>query len=150
MDFLSTLKQLRLVLFEIFYEYIRLFLPSFIELVEAHPTCWITRMLHEWPAIWFTVTNNCYFCLRAPQDVLNSFDELCVVIRNQSDGDADKVLDYFKNTNIGRFRRNAKLKGMPICENNIFCNVFLSNILCEKRLHSLLHNVQLNPYFSSI
>ena len=82
--------------------------------------------------------------------MVNSFDELCVVIRNQSDGDADKVPDYFKDTNIGRFRRNAKMKGMPICENNIFSNVFLSNILCEKRLYCLLHTVQLNPYFSSI
>ena len=45
-----------------------------------------------------------------PHDVGNSFDELCVVIRNQYDGDADKVLDYFENTYIGRFRRNAPLR----------------------------------------
>ena len=43
-----------------------------------------------------------------PQNVVNSFDELCVVIRNQYDGDADEVLDYFEDTYIGRrFRRNA-------------------------------------------
>ena len=42
-----------------------------------------------------------------PQDVVNSFEELCVVIRNQYDGDADEVLDYFEDTYIGRFRRNA-------------------------------------------
>ena len=42
-----------------------------------------------------------------PQDVVNSFDELCVVIRNQYDGDADEVLDYFEDTYIGRFCRNT-------------------------------------------
>ena len=42
-----------------------------------------------------------------PQDVANSFDQLFVVIRNQYDGDADKVLSYFVDTNIGHFRRNA-------------------------------------------
>ena len=42
-----------------------------------------------------------------PQDVVNSFDELCAVIVNQYDGDADEVLDYFENTYVGRFRRNA-------------------------------------------
>ena len=41
------------------------------------------------------------------QDVLNSFDEICIVIRNQNDRDADEVLDYFKDTYIGRFNRNA-------------------------------------------
>ena len=38
-----------------------------------------------------------------PQDVVNSFDELSVVIRNQYDGDADKVLDYLEDTYVGRF-----------------------------------------------
>ena len=42
-----------------------------------------------------------------PQDVVNSFEEFCVVIRNQYDGDADEVLNYFEDTYIGRFRRNA-------------------------------------------
>ena len=42
-----------------------------------------------------------------PQDVVNSFDQLCVVIRNQYNEDADEVLDYFEDTYIGRFRRNA-------------------------------------------
>ena len=42
-----------------------------------------------------------------PQDVINSFDELCVVTRNQYDGDVDEMLNYFEGTYIGRFRRNA-------------------------------------------
>ena len=42
-----------------------------------------------------------------PQDVVNSFDERCVVIRCQYDGDDDEVLDFFEDTYIGRFRRNA-------------------------------------------
>ena len=41
-----------------------------------------------------------------PQDVVNSFDELCAVIQNQYE-EADEVLDYFKDTCIGRFCRNA-------------------------------------------
>ena len=67
----------------------------------------MTRTLHERPQIWFAVTYDCCLSLRAPQDVVNSFDVLCVVIRNQYDGDADEVLDYFENTYIGRFLRNA-------------------------------------------
>ena len=39
--------------------------------------------------------------------MVNSFDELCVVIRDQYDGDPDEVLDYFGDTYIGGFRRNA-------------------------------------------
>ena len=42
-----------------------------------------------------------------PQDVANSFDELFVVIRNQYDGDADKVLGYFVDSYIGHVGRNA-------------------------------------------
>ena len=42
-----------------------------------------------------------------PQDVVNSFDELCVVILNQYDGDADEMLHYFEDIYIGRFCRNA-------------------------------------------
>ena len=41
------------------------------------------------------------------QDVVNSFDALCIFIRNQYDRDTDEVLDYFENTYIGRFLRNA-------------------------------------------
>ena len=33
-----------------------------------------------------------------PHDVVNSYDELCVDIRSEYDRDADKVLDYFKDT----------------------------------------------------
>ena len=62
------LVDLRLMLFEMFYPkgYIRLFLPFFIELVETNPTCWIKRALHERPPIWFTVTYDYCFSLRAP------------------------------------------------------------------------------------
>ena len=42
-----------------------------------------------------------------PQDVVNSFDEHCVVIQNQYDGDADEVLDYFDDTYNDCFRKNA-------------------------------------------
>ena len=42
-----------------------------------------------------------------PQDVVNSFDEHCVVIQNQYDGDADEVLNYFDDTYNDCFRRNA-------------------------------------------
>ena len=40
-----------------------------------------------------------------PQDVVNSFDKLFVVIQNQCEGDAEEVLYYFKDTYIGRFQR---------------------------------------------
>ena len=49
----------------------------------------------------------------SPQDVVNSFDELCVIIRNQYDGDIDEGLDYFEDTYIGRFRRNTP-RGPPL------------------------------------
>ena len=41
------------------------------------------------------------------QDLINSFDELCVSIRNQYDGDADEVLNYFEHTYIGCFCRKT-------------------------------------------
>ena len=42
-----------------------------------------------------------------PQDVVNSLDELCIVIRNQYHGDADEALDYTEDTYFGSFRRNV-------------------------------------------
>ena len=56
------------------------------------------------------------------QDVVNSFDELCVVTRNQYDGDADEVLDYFEDTYVGCFCRNAprRLPLFPIELWNMF------------------------------
>ena len=42
-----------------------------------------------------------------PQDVVNSFDKFCLVLRNQYDGHADEVRGYIEGTYIGRFRRNA-------------------------------------------
>ena len=109
MDLLSTLKQLRLMLFEMFYR--RRIYPVVFSIFHRTcgniPTHWITRTLHERPPIWFTVTYDCCFSLRGPQDVVNSFDELCVFIRNQYDGDANEVLDYFEDNYSGSFRRNA-------------------------------------------
>ena len=35
-----------------------------------------------------------------PQDVVNSFDELCVIIRNQYDREADEVLNYFGDISL--------------------------------------------------
>ena len=78
-----------------------------MELVEAYPTCWITRTLHERPLIGFTAITIAALALVTLQNVVNSFNEFCVVIQNQYDGDADGVLDYFDNTYMGRFRRNA-------------------------------------------
>ena len=40
------------------------------------------------------------FAFMAPQDVVNSCDELCVVIRSQYDEDADEVLDYLEETSF--------------------------------------------------
>ena len=42
-----------------------------------------------------------------PNDVINGFDDLCVEIRNLYNGDVDDLLEYFEDTYIGRFRRNA-------------------------------------------
>lgn len=42
-----------------------------------------------------------------PNDVADSFDELCAAIRNLYNIEADNVLDYFEDHYIGRFRRNA-------------------------------------------
>ena len=47
------------------------------------------------------------FVLPSCPYVIISFHELCVVILNQYDGDADERLDCFKDTFIGRFRRNT-------------------------------------------
>ena len=66
-----------------------------------------------------------------PQDVINSFDELCVVIQNQYDEDADEMLDYFVDTYIGRFRRNAPpLPRRPILFPIELCN--MSNQTAEE------------------
>ena len=55
--------------------------------------------------------------LRASQAVVNSFDELRVVIRNQYDGEADEVLDYVEDNYIGHFMHpNALLYFLPSYE----------------------------------
>ena len=83
-----------------------------------------------------------------PQDVVNFFDELCAIIRNQYDGDADEVPDYFKDTCMGCFRRitprlppllfpielwnmfNRTAKELPQTNNNIEAchNSFQANV----------------------
>ena len=98
-----------------------MFLPSYIELVTAYPTCWITRTLHERPPIWFAVTHDCCFSLGAPRGRVI----------------ADKVLYYFEDTYIGRVRRNAPqcsplfpIKELPRTKNNIeaWHNSFQANV----------------------
>ena len=42
-----------------------------------------------------------------PFDVEDAFEELALEIRNRFNIEADDVLDYFEDTYIGRFRRNA-------------------------------------------
>ena len=42
-----------------------------------------------------------------PDDVIDVFERLCEVIRNTYQDDADRILDYFEDNYIGRFRRNA-------------------------------------------
>ena len=106
-----------------------MFLPSYIELVTAYPTCWITRTLHERPPIWFAVTHDCCFSLGAPTGRVI----------------ADKVLYYFEDTYIGRVRRNAPqcsplfpIKELPRTKNNIeaWHNSFQANVSStERRTH---------------
>ena len=126
-DFLSTLKQLWLMLFEMFYcRWIYLVLSSIF-----HRTCgsisnvldyknvtWATPNL-VYSYIWLLL----YFLAFVPlRDAANSFGKLCVVIRNQYDGDADEELDYFEDIYIGRFRRNAPRRPslFPIQSWNMF------------------------------
>ena len=47
-----------------------------------------------------------------PNDVQNSFDQLAALIRNQYGNGADKVLDYFEDNYVARFRVNAP-RGIP-------------------------------------
>ena len=101
MDFLSTLKQFNAI------NAIQNGLPQtdisgcffhlLSNLLKLIRTCWIERTLPERTPIWFAVT----------YDLINSFDELCVSIRNQYDGDADEVLNYFEHTYIGCFCRKT-------------------------------------------
>ena len=42
-----------------------------------------------------------------PADVIQGFDDLCDEIRNLYQAEADDLLEYFEDTYIGRFRRNA-------------------------------------------
>lgn len=49
----------------------------------------------------------CALAFLPPNDVINGFDDLSNEIRNTFNGDADDLLEYFEDTYIGRFRRNA-------------------------------------------
>ena len=42
-----------------------------------------------------------------PNDAVNAFKRLTELVRNQYGDATDGVLDYFEDTYIGRFRRNA-------------------------------------------
>ena len=42
-----------------------------------------------------------------PNDVVDGFERLTDLIRNQYGDATDGVLDYFEDTYIGRFKRNA-------------------------------------------
>ena len=70
-------------------------------------TCWIERTLHERTQFGLQLRMIAALAFVPTQDLVNSFDELCVSIRNQYDGDADEVLDYFEHTYIGCFCRKA-------------------------------------------
>ena len=61
------------------------------------------------------------------QNVINSFDQLCLFIRNQYLGEVDDLLDYFKDTYIGRFHRNAPYRGAPLSiEHKFWQNLLVS------------------------
>ena len=57
------------------------------------------------------------------EDVIHSFDLLCDQIRLTYGDDADRVLDYFEDNYIGRFRANAQHRApfFPIETWNMFC-----------------------------
>lgn len=94
------------MLFEIFYHRCIYLVVSFI----FHPTRGSISNLLDY-------MNNSQFSLQlcmitalafVPlQNVVNSIDKLCVVIQNQYNEDAGKVLDYFEDADIGCFCRNA-------------------------------------------
>ena len=109
MDFLPTLKQPRLMLFEMFYcRRIYLVVSSIF-----HWACGsISNVLDYKNVTWttpnlVTVTYDFCFSLRAPNKVWLVPLMNLVNIWNQYDGDADEVLDYFEDTYIGHFRTNA-------------------------------------------
>ena len=48
-----------------------------------------------------------------PDRVEAYFEQYCDQARNLYDGDCDSIIDYFEDTYIGRFRRNAP-RGAPL------------------------------------
>ena len=110
--FLVNLKQLRLLLFEMFYR--RRIYPIVSSIfhrtcgsISKHIRAELQERYMNVPQFGLQLPMIAALAFVPPRDVVNSFNELCVVIRNQYDGDTDEVLDYFGDTYIGRFRRNA-------------------------------------------
>ena len=111
MDFLSTLKQFNAI------NAIQNGLPQtdisgcffhlLSNLLKLIRTCWIERTLPERTPFGLQLRMIAASAFVPTQDLINSFDELCVSIRNQYDGDADEVLNYFEHTYIGCFCRKT-------------------------------------------
>ena len=99
-DFLSTLNQLRLMLFEMFYHRQKKYL---VVSSVFHRNCGSLSNMLECKSIILLIQLSCPHRMW----LINVVNELSVVIRNQYDGDADKVLDYLEDNCIGCFCWNA-------------------------------------------
>ena len=55
----------------------------------------------------------CVVTFMPPDNVIAGFEELSNLIRDTYQGEMDDLLDYFEETYIGRYRRNAERP--PLC-----------------------------------